>query len=138
MARTHTNNLNKRVYVKNQFDAFTPYEISMIKSFAINAIVTTRTSDRYNAIIDATLTMLTAKGYTFYPESNLAERLRKKFATHNVFSINGHPSKDVIDSVLKFIYELDVVIIKDNSRTSEFHEVVAKQEAPPIKKDWVM
>jgi hypothetical protein len=124
--------------MKNQFDKFTGYELAMIQSFAVNAIISNRTNDRYEAIVDATLSMLYAKGYKLHPHEDVKASVLKRLGRYNVFTLKGEPSRDVVDQILSFIYDLNVVIIKDENREATFQEVKRSEYQPPIKKDWVM
>lgn len=112
----------------------------MIQSFAVNAISSARTNDRYEAIYDATLSMLEALGYKLEPQSpDLKSKVLKKLGKYNVFTLQGDPSKDVVERILSFIYETDVVIIKDKSKVVTFHEVQSTASIEvPHKKAWVM
>lgn len=111
----------------------------MIQSFAVNAIMSSRTNDRYEAIVDATLNMIEITGYKLEPQlPDLKSKILKKLGRYNVYTLQGEPSKDVVGNIISFIYELNVVIIKDEKKEITFHEVRSSETPSEPKKAWVM
>lgn len=114
----------------NQLTVFTAYELMMIKSFATNAIISTRVADRHDAIIAAVMSMIYAKGYMLesleldLSKINISSKIRKTFETNNLFTIKGEPSGDAIQQILEYIDYHKIFIVKDPNRDPSFKEPV--------------
>lgn len=98
-------------------DEFTNYEILMIKSFAINSIVSTRINEREPAIVEAVLGMLNARGLVG-SKSHLEafSEVTQMFKSNKVINIIPETSEILIMRTLQYLRELDITYHKSNSR----------------------
>lgn len=119
------------------FGDLTVTDLLLIKSNAIDIIVTTRVSNRFEALGESFLSCLYAKGYklTPYPD-NLVQVFKNHFEK---VSMNISPD-EVIRQMFDFLEAQKVVISKDETREPTWFEPRPGLYTPyeNKKKPWVM
>jgi len=120
-----------------KYEDFNLTDILLIKSNAIDILVTTRISNRYEALAESLLSCIYAKGYKLTPYPDNLTQVFKKHFEH--VGINLSP-EEVIRQMFDFLEAQKIVISRDGTRESTWFEARPGLYTPydNKKKPWVM
>lgn len=96
-----------------KFEDLTQHDILMIKSLAMNVLVSTKCACRYEALSEEVLGCIYAKGYKIQPYPDKLSLVIADGVKSEVGS-----SDEVIKAIFKFVLDQNLEIIKDETRTS--------------------
>jgi hypothetical protein len=120
----------------------TDYDLTLIKSMAVNLLVTTKLSNRYEALAETLLGCIYAKGFKLSPyPKDLIKLISNDLTPPHVF---GQPtveasSKEVIALIFKYLKDNNIEISKDENKTPTWSGPRASWYTEYInpKKPWV-
>ncbi len=103
-----------------KFEDLTPYDLGLITSNCIQAMVAFLNPNRYEVIAEGMMYCIKAKGFNIEGASgNLIEKFSYKFDASNYQRLNDNmPSKEVMSYFFEFLKEEKVEIVKDDTRES--------------------
>lgn len=123
------------------FEDLSVFDLNLIKSNAVNMLVTTRISCRYEALTEAVLNCLYAKGFTLdpYPETLFRDTIKEitpvSYGFHS--SVKSEPADVVIQEIFQYFNKLGISIKKDETKQPTWSTVPVQSNEKPPKKPWV-
>lgn len=102
------------------FEDLTDYDLSLIKSLAINLLINTKISNRYEALAETVLGCIYAKGFKIAPyPQNLVLVISKSMTPPVGWGAPKEPSAiEIIRDIFVFLKSENIEILKDDRQST--------------------
>lgn len=102
------------------FEDLTDYDLNLIKSLAINLLINTNISNRYEALAETLLGCIYAKGYKIEPyPQNLVKVISKALTPHVGWGSSKElPAIDILKDIFTYLKSENIQILKDDRQST--------------------